>query len=508
MRSGKSLKSLSLRRVCRETPAVAELLEKRALLSAVVVNTTLDQIDPPASKTVSLRDAVTIANASTTPTVITFNSTAFATAKTITLKSQLELSNASHAITITGPAAGVTISGNKVTRVFVVDGGVTASLAGLTIASGKVTGSNIQSDGGAGILNNGTLTLNKVTLSGNSTNGLGGAIRNLHLLTITNSTINGNSTSYVGGAIYNGNWPTNPGTTTLTMTNVTIAGNSAASGAGAAIYNDDYGGGSVVKLRDVTIANNSDTGSTGDTPARGAVVNAPPNRGTPVISLANTIIAGNTISLVTTPDVSGAFTSQGFNLIGQTDGSTGWKASDRTGTHAHPLSAKLGSLANNGGPTQTLLPLAGSPAIDHGSNALIPSGVTLDQRGLTRIVNGTVDIGAVEVQPAVTPGSISGKVFGDTNGDGKINNGEFGVGLWTVYLDLNKDGKLDAGDKSVTTDINGNWSFTGLAPQTYLVRVVPVAGIAATKPTGALLTITLAAGQVSAGNLFGERAIS
>ena len=40
--------------------------------------------------------------------------------------------------------------------------------------------------------------------------------------------------------------------------------------------------------------------------------------------------------------------------------------------------------------------LPGSPAIDAGSNALIPSGVTTDQRGYARIVNGTVDIGAYE----------------------------------------------------------------------------------------------------------------
>ena len=42
--------------------------------------------------------------------------------------------------------------------------------------------------------------------------------------------------------------------------------------------------------------------------------------------------------------------------------------------------------------------MPGSPAIDAGSNALIPSGVITDQRGAgdPRIVNGTVDIGAFE----------------------------------------------------------------------------------------------------------------
>ena len=42
--------------------------------------------------------------------------------------------------------------------------------------------------------------------------------------------------------------------------------------------------------------------------------------------------------------------------------------------------------------------LPGSPAINAGNNALIPAGVTTDQRGFARIVDGTVDIGAYEYQ--------------------------------------------------------------------------------------------------------------
>ena len=60
---------------------------------------------------------------------------------------------------------------------------------------------------------------------------------------------------------------------------------------------------------------------------------------------------------------------------------------------------RLGPLDSSGGPTQTMLPLAGSPLINAGSNtAANDAGLTTDQRGLTRIVGGTVDIGAVETQ--------------------------------------------------------------------------------------------------------------
>jgi hypothetical protein len=63
------------------------------------------------------------------------------------------------------------------------------------------------------------------------------------------------------------------------------------------------------------------------------------------------------------------------------------------------IGAQLGPLDNNGGPTQTMAPLDGSPLIDAGDNtAASDAGLTTDQRGLTRIVDGTVDIGAVETQ--------------------------------------------------------------------------------------------------------------
>jgi len=59
---------------------------------------------------------------------------------------------------------------------------------------------------------------------------------------------------------------------------------------------------------------------------------------------------------------------------------------------------KLGPLAANGGPTQTMLPLPGSPAVHA---AEVVAGLDADQRGLPRPATLDVpsDIGAVEGQP-------------------------------------------------------------------------------------------------------------
>ncbi len=207
-------------------------------------------------------------------------------------------------------------------------------------------------------------------------------------MTLVGDTLCGNSLNgYGGGAIDNSGG-------TLTLDNCTLANNSS-TGYGGAILN--YGG--TLYLNDDTIAYN------GGANFGGAVFNGFGG----VATLANTIVAGNTCSgYGIGPDVYGTIISKGFNLIGKTDGSSGWLATDLTGTAAVPLNANLSSaLHNYGGPTRTLLPLAGSPAINAGSNALVPAGIHTDQRTLSRIMNGTVDIGAVEIQsPTATNISI------------------------------------------------------------------------------------------------------
>jgi hypothetical protein len=134
------------------------------------------------------------------------------------------------------------------------------------------------------------------------------------------------------------------------------------------------------------------------------------------INVKSTLIAGNYAGKFfgAAPDVYGPFVSKGFNLIGKKDGSTGFTAAtDKKGTIKAPLDPKLDGtgLRSNGGSTQTVGLLPGSPAIDQGTSVTI-AGTTLttDQRGTgsPRVHdngaianaaggNGT-DIGAFELQ--------------------------------------------------------------------------------------------------------------
>ncbi len=104
--------------------------------------------------------------------------------------------------------------------------------------------------------------------------------------------------------------------------------------------------------------------------------------------------------------------------------------------------------------------------------------------------------------------AVSGRVFNDANGDGHRNKGELGLGAWKVYLDTNGNGKLDNGEKYVLTDIYGNWTLGGLVSGRYTVRVVQLAGTKTTGPTGASFTVTLRAAQKVKGYVFAEQSLT
>jgi hypothetical protein len=289
----------------------------------------------------------------------------------------------------------------------------------LTIIDSLLSGNSINRVGqGGGIDNSGTLAVIASTLRGNSVQAFaathppwqvhGGGIYNIGTLTLIASTLSGNSVTSAGeasgGGIYN--------LGDVTILQSTLSGNSALGESGSTGSTDSwageaYGGGiyngthdfpapdRLLILESTISANSTAFDSTGEA-VGGGVYRDSSDPGT--LRIRNTLLAGNKAAAAV--DVNGPLTSMGHNLIGIGDGGSGYADTDRVGTSASPLDPKLGPLQDNGGPTQTMGLLPGSPAI----GAAAPSDSEWDQRGpgYPRQVNGATDIGAYELQPSGT----------------------------------------------------------------------------------------------------------
>ena len=171
---------------------------------------------------------------------------------------------------------------------------------------------------------------------------------------------------------------------------------------------------------------------------------------------------------------------RGFNLIGDGDGAGGFTAAgDQVGTGASPIDPLLAPLGDYGGPTQTMALLPGSPAIDKGDNTLVPIDpstglpVTTDQRGFTRVVNGTVDIGAFEDQVVVTtPANAQATTAGSvaTVGLGSFADSAINAGNSTVVVDFG-DGSPTMTLLNVAPGSLGSVTHTFTSNGTYTVTV-------------------------------------
>ncbi|MBD2578050.1 SdrD B-like domain-containing protein [Oscillatoria sp. FACHB-1406] len=69
--------------------------------------------------------------------------------------------------------------------------------------------------------------------------------------------------------------------------------------------------------------------------------------------------------------------------------------------------------------------------------------------------------------------SLSGYKWNDIDGDGVWDSNETGLANWTIQLDKNNDGTIDA---TTTTDSTGKYTFTNLGPGTYKVTEQNQAG--------------------------------
>jgi hypothetical protein len=287
-------------------------------------------------------------------------------------------------------------------------GGVFAQDADVTLDLSDIH-DNTASGGGGGIdavnvNGGGTVLLTDSTIDhNNAASGGGGIQTTAENLTINRSTISRNTLSGGdGGGILSASG--GPGPATIAITNSTIADNSTGTG----VF--EFGGGIALEGSDsLTLTNVTVTLNTASCGGDGVYQHA----GT--ATLQNTLVAKNSSA-----DLSGTFTSQGHNLIGDAGSSTGFSDgvnNDQVGSDSSHLDPGLDphGLQNNGGPTQTVALVPGSRAIDRGQDGVVGT----DQRGVPRPQGAHTDIGAFEVQvpvfvplvPAANPGAIQAFVF-------------------------------------------------------------------------------------------------
>jgi hypothetical protein len=99
-------------------------------------------------------------------------------------------------------------------------------------------------------------------------------------------------------------------------------------------------------------------------------------------------------------------------------------------------------------------------------------------------------------------------VWNDLNRNGIFESAEFRISMVTVFLDLDNDGVLDAGEPQTSTNSQGIYTFSGVAPGSYIVRQVTPSDFIQTFPASGFHSVNVVSGQtvsnVNFGNVRGE----
>ncbi|HEY2415572.1 MAG TPA: choice-of-anchor Q domain-containing protein, partial [Pirellulaceae bacterium] len=377
---------------------------------SLVVTTNSDELDAAFDATnLSLREALAFTDANPDADTITFSPALNGQPVLLTL-GQLNINDS---VTIRGNGADNTIvDAQHNSRVFDVaptagditfdgltlrdgqsaagaDGGGIRSQSSdtLTVLNSRVADNNADGDGG-GVWAEGQVFVINSEFSGNFAPGSGGGVKTSDAVSISNSSFINNQANLVGGGLDIDFFQVG-----VTVTNSTFSGNFATE-LGGAMYT------SMATIINSTITDNDSQDECGGIYMASGDLN-----------LFNSIVAGNRDDAAGNPDLSvGGSVNAQFSLIGNNSGTGLTPTAPGTrdgngnfiGSHAAPLDPQLAPLTYNGGLLRTHRPLAGSPVIDAGKNNLALDPVTHtdlpeDQRGFPRFINGTVDMGAVEV---------------------------------------------------------------------------------------------------------------
>jgi len=379
-----------------------------------------------------------------------------------------------------------TISNNTCPSVNGHGGGVELDTGTGTITNSTIVSNQAGNVGGGISIERGILTVNNSNISNNSAVQSGGGVTHGRTcitpdpcsLTINNSTISNNMMTNPGGGTGAGVFA--DGDSSLTINSSTISGNIGGGGAGgiavgglaSTISNSTISGNSgglsggieLLSINGDLLTNSTVTNNTATNPAALSVG----VRANGLVTVRSTIIAGN-VNNTSKPDVSGAFISSGYNLIGNVGTVTDFnQIGDQMGTGAAPINPRLDPLGNYGGPTQThqlqVSPVV-SPAIDAGNSFGLPT----DQRGQMRtidhpsapfaLVGDNTDIGAFEaLGPLSATVNISGRVM-TAQGNGIRN-------AFVMVIDSNGNAR------AVKTGTFGYYSLNNIAVgQTYTITV-------------------------------------
>ena len=395
-----------------------------------------------------------------------------------------------------------------------IDNGDRSGQGTLSVSGSTFSGNSAGENGGAignglalfGPGSRGTATLVQDTFTGNTAAYNGGAIGNgddngTGALTVTNSEFSSNAATMAnGGAIDNGDYSGNGaltatsttfaantaggdggaidtgdtgGTASLTATSSTFSTNSAASDGGAIDNGDNTGSGTATIVASTfaanALTNTSDTTVTHD----GPTLDNGDNTGSGSVALAADILDGSCNN-----GADGTWSDGGYNASTDTSClAPGTVATDNEGAG---LSSLLGPLEANGGPTETIVPLPGNPAIgivpdptaatvDGGSFTLCP---TTDQRGMASEPSQACDAGSVQMALPVAQAQAYSAVvdteLSEPSGTLQtgVSDGNAGVTSWTAQLSSGPtDGAAAVGaDGSFTyvphDGFNGTDSFT------------------------------------------------
>jgi hypothetical protein len=422
----------SLSTIARVSIALMTAVSFAANANTYVVNTNLD---PGRDGTLSLRQAILSANGAD-GNVIQFDDSL--NGSTVTLQQgTLDVSSGTD---INANGQNITINGNNASAIFSVRATGNTSMEGLTLINGSSgaggailsagtlrlsnmvvtanrtngSGNGSVSGGGGIFVHGGTLLLSDSKITGNDTTGSGGAIRitNGSGATLMRCRIDHNTANYYGGGI-----SVDSGSS-LTLQQSAVDGTKSihsgsvvnGNGGGIAVFSAAGGG---VVISNSTITNNyalmggagvalqGITSGSGDSfrfvTITGNRSGTPGNEGNGIAdsdgaaTLFATIVANNTDVNGTRNDLAGSFVADESLIL-----TPGDAVLSGTGSIVG-VDPQLGTFADHGGSTWTMIPAGGSPVVDVVTQSFVEA---IDQRGYARPIGLAGDIGAVERQTA------------------------------------------------------------------------------------------------------------